>query len=82
VPGSLILGRPRAAPGGLVSAPAAPGQAFSNHGPWGPGRPGAGPGYPAGFSEIADVSSSLSSLVVYLISFLLVLTLIKIPSLS
>jgi hypothetical protein len=43
------------APGGLVSAPAAPGQAFSNLGPRGPGRPGAGPGYPSGFSEIADV---------------------------
>jgi len=36
------------APGGLVSAPAAPGQAFSNLGP-------RGPGYPSGFSEIADV---------------------------
>jgi len=38
-----------------VSAPAALGQAFSNHGPRGPGRPGAGPGYPSRFSEIADV---------------------------
>jgi len=39
-----------------VSAPAAPGQAFSNHGPGGLRRPGAGPGYPSGFSEIADVN--------------------------
>jgi len=38
-----------------VSAPAAPGQAFSNYSPGGPGRPGAGPRYPSGFSEIADV---------------------------
>jgi len=41
-----------------VSAPAALGQAFSNHGPGGPGRPGAGPRYPSGFSEIADVGFS------------------------
>jgi len=38
-----------------VSTPTAPGQAFSNHGPRGPGRPQAGPGYPSGFSEITDV---------------------------
>jgi len=47
-----------------VSAPAAPGQAFSNHGPRGPGRPGAGPGYPSGFSEIADVSRLLLLLII------------------
>jgi len=54
---------PGAAPGArqvalaAPTAPAAPGQAFSNHGPKGPGRPGAGPGYPSGFSEIADEDS-------------------------
>ncbi len=47
-----------------MSAPAAPGQAFSNHGPRGPGRPGAGPGYPSGFSEIADVSRLLLLLII------------------
>jgi len=40
-----------------VSALAALGQAFSNHGPGGPRRPGAGPGYPSGFSEITDVGN-------------------------
>jgi len=38
-----------------VSTPTALGQAFSNHSPGGPGRPGAGPRYTSGFSEIADV---------------------------
>jgi len=46
---------PRSALGGLVSTPIARGQALLNHGPRGPGRPGAGPRYSSGFSEIADV---------------------------
>jgi len=52
----------KSALGGLVSTPAALGQAFSNHGPRGPGRPGAGPRYPSGFSEIADVLIELNYL--------------------
>jgi len=60
-----------------VSTPAAPGQAFSNHGPRGPGRPGAGPGYPSGFLEIADVVIIIDILKVITNSFYIILTLYK-----
>jgi len=40
-----------------VSTPTALGQVFSNYSPRGPGRPRAGPRYPSGFLEIADVEA-------------------------